>query len=112
MAKIRTRCRAMTDGKIRGSAERFGETMGEASVETAKCVNLEAVHSGKAKAEWRNNTQAKLRIHEDGSGLFEFTRGGKNLSIRWSAEEMPLELFASFDGVEGVLVPDTEETPR
>ena len=109
MAKIRTRCKAVSNGETRGSAERFGETMGEASVETSvkreQAIGYDTI------------TGAKLRIHEDGSGLFELIRGEVSISIRWNPEETEaktprgLELFASFDGTEGMLVP-AEETPR
>lgn len=108
-ARIRARCKAVTDGVTRGMAQRYGDTMGEASVETS-------VLHGPGRIE--SVTHAKLRIHEDGSGLFVLQRGQDEISIRWTAETdpaqpetlIPLELFAKFGDVEGVLVAEDTQT--
>jgi hypothetical protein len=93
----------MSGGESQVKAWRLGETMGEAIVSThdryqehkpiPDAVGFPVV------------TEAKIRIFEDGSGLFEFRRGKENISIRWTEEKKPLELFANFNGVEGELCP-------
>lgn len=110
-ARIRSRCKAVTDGVTRGMAQRYGDTMGEASVETS-------VQHGPGRIE--AITHAKLRIHEDGSGLFVLQRGKDEIAIRWTAEMdperpeilIPLELFAKFGDIQGVLIPDEETNVR
>lgn len=115
-AKIRATCKTMTDGETKGRSERFGDTMGEASVETSRHIPADP-EAGKL-ARFISLTHAKMRIHEDGSGMFTLQRDGKEFTLRWTEEtEIPhnIELYANFDGTEGLLVTDeviTEEYKR
>jgi hypothetical protein len=98
--RIRATCKSVTNGDTRGRATRLGETMGEAGVNTQT----------RTTKGYEMVTEAKLRMFEDGSGLFEFKRGKDSFTIRWTEEEKPgVDLFALVNGHEGMLVPTEED---
>ena len=109
--RIRSTCKAMSDNDTQGKAIRLGETMGEAAVST------HAPHRGPITTmpddPFPPATEAKVRIFEDGSGTFEFHRGAENITIRWTEEDREdFQLFADFNGIGALLMPDNTVTPE
>lgn len=96
-AKMKVSLQTMTNGKVDGRAYRLGEDLAEAMLTT---------HD--SQPGFPVLTEVKLRLFPDGSGLFEFKRGEEKFSLRFSEEGKPLQVYADFDGVEGVLMPDKE----
>lgn len=99
MARLKATIKTETAGRPQQITHRLGEQFAEAS------VNSRAPGQHKDEAV----TMAKVRLFEDGSGMFLFKRGQEDIALRWTQEDNPVfEMHANFSGVEGTLVPTTE----
>jgi len=101
MARLKASIKTETAGRPQTITHRLGEQFAEAWIQS-RGPNQ---HGEEAM------TTAKVRIFEDGSGMFLFKRGPDDISIRWNAENVPeggTEMHANFNGTEGVLVPTKE----
>lgn len=105
MARLRGEVRTWTNGKRVRRHYGLGESMAEAVLTTSKLLPEEAASRSEER---QTETLVKLRLFEDGSGLFEFDRKltKQKFSIRFSAEGVPLDVYADFDGVQGTLIAD------
>jgi hypothetical protein len=89
---------ALLRGKITGDNSAGTTRTGERVVESLLTSKGEG---------FKTITTVTTKLFEDGSGLLNIKRGGKDITITWDQEtgELPdIEIHADFNGVEGALV--------
>lgn len=97
MARLQARYKTETAGERPKGHSIVGEQMAEAAV------------SSRLPGSSENKTVAMIRLFEDGSGIFNFKRGQEDITLRWTEEENDVfEIYADFNGTEGVLRPTTD----
>ena len=97
MARLQARYKTETAGQHPKGHSIVGEQMAEAAV------------SSRLPGSSENVTEAKVRMFEDGSGIFNFKRGREDITLRWTEEGVDVfEMHADFNGTEGVLKPTTD----